>query len=619
MGDAWLAKDEDLGAQVVIKMVSSDASPEQISLLQHECRSARRLSHPNIVRVFDFHQDPVASFITMEYVEGGDLSQFRGQPPSRILEVVLPLVEALEYAHGEGVVHRDLKCSNVLVDTAGRPRLSDFGIAGVLDPTPEDLLLAGGGSRDHASPQQKAGESVSSADDVFGLGALLRDLLGSSPSLPRSLARLVQSMVAPEAEDRPADMTAVRTELETLTDLDTAASTAPPRLVMKEVRLSPPPKVPSVRSSEPIAAAPVRAQDSVGRDRHPYWWLTVTVFLVLAVAAFGVIVWLPGWVEKRASKTVESPMAEAQDVAVAAEAPPAPMEVSETRTPAEPEILMEESTSDEAETPPTSPAREAPAAAAEEPKVKKRQPPSTKPAPKVDRQAKEFASAMTAGLRASEAGDLEGAKGAFERALLVRPESAEAADGLARVEQGLRLAAIRSHQARAEDAERQERWAEATREYTAALALDPSLRFANVGQDRTQARATLDDQLEYHIANPQRLSEDAVLTKAGEVLADARAIEPPTPRLRQQMERLQAVIKKATTPIEVVLVSDNLTNVVVYRVGRLGTFERRALDLRPGTYTVVGTREGYRDVRYRLVVAAEGPSPTLIVHCAEEI
>ena len=129
----------------------------------------------------------------------------------------------------------------------------------------------------------------------------------------------------------------------------------------------------------------------------------------------------------------------------------------------------------------------------------------------------------------------------------------------------------------------------------------------------------MNDRLEYHIAHPDRLSEEKVLKEAEEALAAARGIEPTTQKLRRQMNQLQGAIRIATTPVRVLLVSDNLTNVVVYRVGRLGTFERRTLDLRPGTYTVVGTREGYRDVRRQLEVVAEGKSEPLTVRCEEEI
>ena len=157
MGEVWLVRDEELGSEVVAKVVPAEATSDQIALLRQECRSARRLNHPNIVRVFDFHQSQGRSFITMQFVPGGDADTLRAGSPTEVVETILPLVEALEYAHAQGVVHRDLKPSNVLLDEEGAPHLADFGIAGLLSPSGEDLVLTGGGTRFRVSPQQRRG------------------------------------------------------------------------------------------------------------------------------------------------------------------------------------------------------------------------------------------------------------------------------------------------------------------------------------------------------------------------------------------------------------------------------------------------------------------------------
>ena len=120
MGQVWQAHDLELGEQVAVKV------------LNPECRQARRLVHPNIVRIFDFHTDDGHAFISMEFVEGGELGQLRDARPAEILEKVMPLVSALNYAHGQGIVHRDVKPSNVILDREGMPRLVDFGIAALL-------------------------------------------------------------------------------------------------------------------------------------------------------------------------------------------------------------------------------------------------------------------------------------------------------------------------------------------------------------------------------------------------------------------------------------------------------------------------------------------------------
>ena len=110
-----------------------------------------------------------------------------------------------------------------------------------------------------------------------------------------------------------------------------------------------------------------------------------------------------------------------------------------------------------------------------------------------------------------------------------------------------------------------------------------------------------------------------MLERAEQALSVARATEPAGPMLRRQIESLAERIAVATTPIRVELVSDNLTEVTVYRVGRLGRFSQQVLDLRPGTYTVVGSRAGYRDVRRRLTVDPNRTSKPLDVRCEEKI
>ena len=101
--------------------------------------------------------------------------------------------------------------------------------------------------------------------------------------------------------------------------------------------------------------------------------------------------------------------------------------------------------------------------------------------------------------------------------------------------------------------------------------------------------------------------------------ANASSLADQGPRLRQQLKKLAELITIAQTPVQVRLESDNETNVVVYKIGRLGRFTAHDLELRPGTYTIVGTRDGYRDVRHTLmVIAGRTPGPVLI-RCEDKI
>jgi hypothetical protein len=156
-------------------------------------------------------------------------------------------------------------------------------------------------------------------------------------------------------------------------------------------------------------------------------------------------------------------------------------------------------------------------------------------------------------------------------------------------------------------------------EYEAVMALDPTIKFAQEGVERSRARAELSARLDFHLQDPERLSTDEVLHDAETLLEEASQIQPAGARLSRQLEGLSQIIAIASTPIRVALISDNLTEVTVYKVGRLGAFERRVLELRPGTYTVVGRRDGYRDIRRQLRVVPGQEIEPLTVRCEEKI
>jgi hypothetical protein len=231
----------------------------------------------------------------------------------------------------------------------------------------------------------------------------------------------------------------------------------------------------------------------------------------------------------------------------------------------------------------------------------------------------EFAAAMSLGLRQLEAGKVAEARVALERAGRLRPGAPEVQGALARVAQIELERAIAAHRTRAEQLERQERWGEALAEYDAALKLDPALAFALAGRERAAPRFELARQFETLNDKPDRMLSAAVRDQARTLLAEARKISGAGPVLRQQIEKLNGDLARFETPVKVALVSDNLTEVVVYRIGKLGVFDRRDLELLPGNYTVVGTRPGYRDVRHELTVLPGQASAPLAVRCEEPI
>jgi hypothetical protein len=231
----------------------------------------------------------------------------------------------------------------------------------------------------------------------------------------------------------------------------------------------------------------------------------------------------------------------------------------------------------------------------------------------------EFEGLMSEGYAALTAQDYTSAQRQFTAALKMRPKSAEAHQGLVEARQRLALDEIALARARAIAFERRELWDRAIEQYKAALAEDSTLDFAKTGLARAQKRADLDAKLANLIENPSLLFGDTVLDGARRLLDQARAIPEPGDRLKGQMAQLDALIVQATTPVEVELRSDQQTEVTLYHVGRLGTFNAKQIELRPGRYTAVGSRDGYRDVRKTFtVLPGRQPQPISVI-CEEPI
>jgi hypothetical protein len=183
MARVFLGRDEVLDRPVAVKIVAPDPEDPEIGLrFQREGRAAARLSHPNIVRVYDAGEDELdgirVSYIVMEYVPCGDFKDMMGRngplPEAMLSRVGADVAAGLAHAHERGIVHRDVKPRNVLIDDRGSPKLADFGIARALDATTshnraESYL----GTAAYSSPEQLKGERVTAKSDVYSLGATL--------------------------------------------------------------------------------------------------------------------------------------------------------------------------------------------------------------------------------------------------------------------------------------------------------------------------------------------------------------------------------------------------------------------------------------------------------------
>ncbi|MBX5459553.1 MAG: protein kinase [Steroidobacteraceae bacterium] len=230
-----------------------------------------------------------------------------------------------------------------------------------------------------------------------------------------------------------------------------------------------------------------------------------------------------------------------------------------------------------------------------------------------------YAKAVGAGFAALGVGRLEEAREAFEKARRIRPNGEEARNGLSQVNAALRARGFASARQRAVALEAEERWADAVKAYDEALKIDPSLVFAQQGRARAQARADLAERLQSLIDRPERLASEAVRAEAQDLLRRASEQQPSGPVLRSQIARLEILLPTYDMPVRLELVSDNATQVQIQRVGTFGTFSRREITLKPGKYTVVGTRPGFRDVRRDVTIAPGSEVQTISVSCVEPI
>ncbi len=782
----WLAKDRLTGAAVALKIVPNVA--RHADRLRDEWQLQIRLMHAHIVRAFEFHSDDDYAWYSQQFVDGPDLGALAGRPFEETLPAVALVADALRYLHRKGIVHRDLKASNILLDRNGAPYLADFGVAA---PVGE---RKGGGSLVAQSPQSLDGQGAQPADDIFALGALVFELVRGRPpysgavsvdairktpaealetadgsALPQALLRLVAQMLSkhpqqrPTAEDvagqlealgiRPGPAKFERTAPAAIADerVETVESVHPvhparpdippagsppagpgisPRtlgvalaaalalllgvvfLLPQAVDDEPRPARPAAGAGDAAAVDPAegdRADDESllgerratrefepeargidderiqfnendadfsGMDANERARFNAEMILgellsnLETLKQRGVERWAAA-AYRRAEEfyaagdkaylerdfqaaernyldaisileplfdRIEPEFEKALDAARGAfEAQDWPealrlYELAVAITPGHPDALAglertrnlddvlrlvdrglayEEDM--ELEAAEASFARAAEIDPLWEPAqegLRRVQATRTKMA---------FDARMSEGFDALAAGDFLSARAAFRTAEKLMPESSEPADGLQQVDQGLRLQSISTLEREARALERDEHWEAAATTYEEILKIDANLAFAIDGLANARRMAGLHATLDEYIGDPDRLSNPSVMQKATTLLVDITRMGDIGPRLAGQRDELSQLLKRAATPVPVELVSDNLTQVSVYKVGVLGRFNSTELALRPGTYVAVGVRPGFRDVRLEFRVAPELDMQPVVVRCEEPI
>ena len=210
MGIVYKGLDPDIEREVAIKTIRLDSfidGPEKEEMLNRvirEAKAAGRLNHPNIITIYDVLREDDLTFIVMQYVDGQTLQTLiesgKTFSPEDVIAILKPVAESLDFAHQNGIVHRDVKPANILIDKAGTPFLADFGVARM-----ETSTMTGPGTTigtlSYMSPEQIMGKTADGRADFFALGVILYELLaGRKPFVGNNLSTIVYKIVHEEPQ-----------------------------------------------------------------------------------------------------------------------------------------------------------------------------------------------------------------------------------------------------------------------------------------------------------------------------------------------------------------------------------------------------------------------------------
>src|ERR1700736_772886 len=234
MGEVYRAEDLKLSQIVAIKFLPESLSKDAGALTRFhsEVRIARQVSHPNVCRVFDIGDTEGITFLTMEYVDGEDLASLVRRigrlSPDKATEIARQVCAGLAAAHERGVIHRDLKPANLMLDSAGKIRITDFGLAGIAASIQGAEVRAG--TPAYMAPEQLAGKEVTLKSDLYSLGLVLYEILTGKRAFDATTLPELMKMRETSAPTSPSSL---------VRDLDTLLERVIMRCLEKDPALRP--------------------------------------------------------------------------------------------------------------------------------------------------------------------------------------------------------------------------------------------------------------------------------------------------------------------------------------------------------------------------------------------
>jgi len=230
-----------------------------------------------------------------------------------------------------------------------------------------------------------------------------------------------------------------------------------------------------------------------------------------------------------------------------------------------------------------------------------------------------FTELMSQGFSALASGRLEEADRVFRQASKIKPKSEEVASALAQVETEKTNRAIARDLANAKQFEESEQWQKAVGLYDNILKQHPSIAEVKAARIPASIRARIDDRFQAVISKPLKLGNFDSYRGAARLLDDMKSIQQPGPKLSQQITQLSETMQRSQTPVQITLLSDNETNVEIFRIGQFGALTEKTLQLTPGHYVAAGNRNGYRDVQIKFTIDGLSQLDPIEVICTEPI